>query len=133
MRLLSRLGLARPELRAWAMYDWANSAFQTTIIAAVFPRFFSDYAAAGLDPSAATARYAWATTIAAIIIALLGPILGTIADYRAAKKRLLGVSVAIGVVATLLMATIGRGEWLYAAVLFVVGNIAITASFVFYD
>ena len=46
--LLARIGLHRPELRAWAMYDWANSAFQTTVITAVFPRFFSDYAAAGL-------------------------------------------------------------------------------------
>ena len=46
VRLLARVGLDRPELRAWAMYDWANSAFQTTVITAVFPRFFSDFAAA---------------------------------------------------------------------------------------
>ena len=132
-RLLARLGLSRPELRAWAMYDWANSAFQTTVVAAVFPRFFSDYAAAGLSAAEATARFAWASTIAAVIIAVLGPVLGTIADYRAAKKRLLAAALAAGVVATLLMVTIQRGDWLYAAVLFVVGNVAITASFVFYD
>src|SRR5262249_15975819 len=60
-RLLSRIGLDRPELRAWAMYDWANSAFQTTVIAAVFPRFFADYAAAGLSPAEAAARFAWAS------------------------------------------------------------------------
>ncbi len=63
-RLLARLGLRRPELRAWAMYDWANSAFRSTVITAVFPPFFSDYAAAGLSPAEATARFAWATTIA---------------------------------------------------------------------
>jgi UMF1 family MFS transporter len=68
-----------------------------------------------------------------VIIAFLGPVLGTIADYRAAKKRLLAAALAVGVVATLLMATIPRGEWIYAAVLFVTGNVAITASFVFYD
>ena len=62
MRLLERLGLHRPELRAWAMYDWANSAFQTTVITAVFPRFFADYAAAGLSATAATQRFAWAAT-----------------------------------------------------------------------
>jgi len=131
--LLSRVGLDRPELRAWAMYDWANSAFQTTVITAVFPRFFSDYAAAGLTAVQATARFAWVSTIAAVIIALLGPPLGAFADARAAKKKMLAVSIAIGVVATLLMGLIGRGAWLYAALVFLVGNVAITASFVFYD
>src|SRR5689334_9913459 len=100
MPLLDRLGLSRPELRAWAMYDWANSAFQSTIITAVFPDFFSSVAAADLPPAVATARFAWGTTIAVTIIAILGPILGAIADYRAMKKRLLAVSMVIGVIAT---------------------------------
>lgn len=131
--LLARVGLDRPELRAWAMYDWANSAFQTTVITAVFPRFFSDYAAAGLTPVQATTRFAWVSTIAAVIIAVLGPPLGAFADARAAKKKMLAVAMAIGVTATVLMAFIGRGDWLYAALIFLVGNVAITASFVFYD
>jgi len=131
--LLSRLGLARAELRAWAMYDWANSAFQSTVITAVFPRFFSDYAAAGLAPVDATARFAWATTIAVAITAAIGPILGAIADVRGLKKTFLAASMAVGVVATLLMATIARGEWAYAAAVFVIANIGIAASFVFYD
>ena len=115
------------------MYDWANSAFQTTVITAVFPRFFSDYAAAGLTPVQATTRFAWVSTIAAVIIALLGPPLGAFADARAAKKKMLAMALAVGVTATLLMASIGRGDWLYAALIFLVGNVAITASFVFYD
>jgi UMF1 family MFS transporter len=131
--LLWRLGLQRPELRAWAMYDWANSAFQTTIITAVFPRFFSDYAAAGLAPADATARFAWATTIAVTITAVIGPILGALADVKGLKKPLLAVSMTVGVVATLLMATIARGDWTYAALVFMVANIGIAASFVFYD
>ena len=131
--LLARVGLDRRELRAWAMYDWANSAFQTTVITAVFPRFFSDYAAAGLTPVQATTRFAWVSTIAAVIIALLGPPLGAFADARAAKKKMLAMALAVGVTATLLMASIGRGDWLYAALIFLVGNVAITASFVFYD
>src|SRR5262245_45592272 len=104
------------------MYDWANSAFWSTVVTAVFPRFFSDYAAAGLPPVAATTRFAWATTIAAVIIALLGPVLGAVADYRGWKKRSLAVFMGLGVVATLLMATIARGDWVYAAVVFVVAN-----------
>jgi UMF1 family MFS transporter len=132
-RLLSRLGLNRPELRAWAMYDWANSAFQSTVITAVFPDFFASVAAADLPPAVATARYAWATTIAVAIIAILGPVLGAIADYRALKKTMLGAFMGLGIVATLMMATIDRGEWQYAAAIFIVANIAIAASFVFYD
>ena len=130
---VTRIGLHRPELRAWAMYDWANSAFQTTVITAVFPRFFSDYAAAGLSPTEATARFAWATTIAVTITALIGPVLGAIADIRGMKKTLLAVSMSVGIVATLLMATISRGDWMYAALVFMIANIGIAASFVFYD
>ena len=133
MSLLGRLGLNRPELRAWAMYDWANSAFQSTVITAVFPDFFASVAAADLPPAVATARYAWATTIAVAIIAVLGPILGAIADYRAIKKKMLGAFMGLGVIATLMMATIDRGEWQYGAAVFIVANIAIAASFVFYD
>ena len=131
--LLARLGLDRPELRAWATYDWANSAFQSTVITAVFPDFFASVAAADLPPAVATARYAWATTIAVAIIAAVGPMLGAIADSRALKKPMLGAFMGIGVIATLAMATIDRGEWRYAAIIFIVANIAIAASFVFYD
>ena len=133
MSVLDRLGLNRPELRAWAMYDWANSAFQSTVITAVFPPFFAAYAAAGLPAPVATARFAWTTTIAVTMTAILGPILGAIADYRAVKKRMLAVCLGIGVIATMLMATIGRNEWPYAAALFLISNIAIASSFVFYD
>jgi MFS transporter, UMF1 family len=132
-RLLTRLGLQRRELRAWALYDCANSAFQTTVIAAVFPRFFADYAAAGMTATEAATKFAWASTFAAIVVAVLGPVLGAIADYRAAKKRLLALTVAIGVIATAMMAAITRGGWEYAAAVFIVANIAIAASLVFYD
>jgi UMF1 family MFS transporter len=132
-RLWALAGLDTRELRAWALYDWANSAFWCTVVVAVFPPFFSDYAAAGLEPVVATTRFAWITAIGAAVIALLGPILGAIADYRAIKKPMLAASVAIGAIATLLMATIERGGWVYAAAVFVVANVGIAASLVFYD
>jgi UMF1 family MFS transporter len=131
--LLARIGLGRPELRAWAMYDWANSAFWTTVIVAVFPPFFSEYAAAGLQPIEATSRFAWGTTIAVTIVAVMAPVLGAIADHRALKKKLLAVFLLIGVTATLLMATINRGDWLYALLLFMVANIGVASTLVFYD
>ena len=131
--LLARLGLSRPEVRAWAMYDWANSAFQSTIITAVFPVFFTAYAAGALDEDTAAARFLWTTTIALTIAAVIGPVLGALADYRGWKKRLLAMCVAVGVIATLLFATIDRGEWVYAALLFLIANVAIATSLVFYD
>src|ERR671925_643919 len=108
--LLRRLGLGRPDLRAWAMYDWANSAFQTTIIAAVFPIYFHSVAAADLAPAEATSRFAWATTLAILCVALVAPLLGAIADYAAIKKRLLGLFMGIGVVSTAAMYWIQRGD-----------------------
>ena len=132
-RFLGRIGLSRPELRAWAMYDWANSGFQSTVITAVFPPFFASVAAAGLPANVATARFAWATTIAVTLTALVGPVLGALADYRAMKKRLLAICMSIGVIATSLMTTIDRGEWQYAAVIFIIANVAVATSFVFYD
>jgi UMF1 family MFS transporter len=131
--ILDRLGLGRPELRAWAMYDWANSAFQTTIIAAVFPIYFASVAAVDLPDAERTSRFAWATTIAIVIVALVAPLLGAIADYAAMKKRMLAVFMGLGVAATLAMYAITRGDWMLALVLFVIGNIGVAGSIVFYE
>src|ERR687897_3637043 len=97
--ILSRLGLDRPELRAWAMYDWAASAMQTTIMVAVFPIYFVKVAGAGVAESGATQRLATVNTLALIVIALFSPILGAVSDYRGTKKRMLALFMAIGVAA----------------------------------
>src|SRR5581483_8033593 len=98
MTFLERLGLHRPELRAWAMYDWANSAFVTTVVAAVFPIYYAQVAAATLDPDDAAFKFSLATTIALVAIAVLSPILGAMADYAAVKKRMLAVFLGVGVI-----------------------------------
>ncbi len=115
------------------MYDWANSAFQVTIITAVFPNFFTAVAASGMPAAEATSRFSLITVVAVAVTAVLAPVLGAVADYRAVKKRMLGTFVLIGVAATMLMIGIDEGEWRFAALLFVVANIAIAASYVFYD
>jgi len=131
--LLARLGLARADIRAWAMYDWANSAFATTIITAIFPVYFTSVAAADLPPGEATRLIARTTAIALTISALLAPLLGALADYAPIKKRLLGVFAGIGCLAAGSLALTYRGDWLLAAVLFGVGNVGFTASLTFYD
>lgn len=115
------------------MYDWANSAFQTTIIAAVFPIYFQRVAAAPLAPADATARFAWATTIAIVIVALVAPILGAIADHKSIKKPMLAGFLAIGVASTGTMYLIGHGEWTFALTLFILGNVGVAGSIVFYE
>ena len=131
--LLERLGLHRPELRAWVMYDWANSAFIATIVTAVFPIYFSTVAAADLDREAASFRFAVATTVALLIAAVLSPVLGAVADFAGIKKKMLGSFLGLGVIATACMYLLQAGDWEFAAVLFVLGNIGATGSFVFYD
>src|SRR5262245_55769998 len=132
-RLLDRLGLGTRELRAWAMYDWANSAFYTTIVAAVFPIYFQKVPAAGLPAAVATSRFAWGTTWSILIVAIVAPVLGSVADRAPLKKRLLAVFLAIGATATGAMFFISRGEWLFALTLFVVGNVGVAGSIVFYE
>ncbi len=133
MRFLARLGLDRRELKAWASYDWANSAFITVVVSAVFPIFFVKVAGQPMVDVESSRRFTIATTIALAIAAVMSPILGAIADRAPVKKRFLLVFSGLGVIATALMATIGEGDWLWALVLFGISNIAANSAFVFYD
>src|SRR6185503_5514241 len=130
--LMARLGLGRPELRAWALYDWANSVFMT-IMVLVYPIYFIQVAAADLAPVVATARIAFATAAAMTITAVLSPILGAMADHAGIKKRMLALCIAVGAVAVAALYLVGRGEWVLGAALFMVGNIGVSASIVFYE
>jgi MFS transporter, UMF1 family len=131
--MLARLGLDRPDLRAWALYDWANSAFQTTIVAAVFPIYYQQVAAQGLPAAQAVQWFSWATTLAILIVAVVAPILGAIADFAALKKPMLAVFVAIGIISTASMYWIGPGDWKLALWLFIAGNVGVAGSIVFYE
>jgi UMF1 family MFS transporter len=133
MTLLNKLGLGRRDLRAWAMYDWANSAYQTTIIAAIFPVYFYNVIASELPPADATSRFAWATTIAVVIVAVVAPLLGAIADYAAVKKKMLAAFMLMGVASTLAMYWLTKGDAMLALTLFVIGNIGVAGSIVFYE
>jgi MFS transporter, UMF1 family len=131
---LDRLGLGRPELRAWAMYDWANSAMVTTIITAVFPIYYGKVACAGaMDDAESTRWFSLSTTVAMILIALIAPVLGTIADFSGVKKRMLASFLTLGIASVAGMFFIYSGQWILASVLFILANIGANGSFVFYD
>jgi UMF1 family MFS transporter len=121
---------------AWALYDVGNSAFYLTIVAAVFPIYFTDVylqAHPGADRTQAAGALAYAATAAMVIVAVLGPLLGAMADRVACKKKLLAGFAALGIVSTGLMVFIGPGDVLLAAALYAVGTVGVAGSIVFYD
>src|SRR5687768_16909945 len=120
--LLERLCLHRPELRAWALYDWANSGLITVIITAVFPIYFGAVASRGVEPRIATERFALVTTVSLLAAALLAPLLGALADVRAVKKRMLATFMGLGAASTAAMFLILPGDWVLACVLFSLAN-----------
>jgi UMF1 family MFS transporter len=132
-RLFARVGLGSKPLLGWALYDWANSAFYTIVVTAVYPVFFNRFAAAGAEEGVASIRHANATTLALVVVAVLSPLLGVAADSLGAKKMLLGIFLALGVVATAATALVHQGQWQLASACFVLGNIGIVGSLVFYD
>jgi len=132
-RLLERIGLHRRELRAWAMYDWAISAMQTTVMAAVFPIYFVRVAAADVPGAGGTQLLARANAVALAIAALLSPVLGALADTGAMKKRLLGAFTIAGVASTSALFFVQRGDVNLALVLFAGCMIAGSGVLVFYE
>ena len=132
-RLLERFGLHRPELRAWAAYDWANSAMVTTIVTAVFPIYFHAVAAAGWESKQALQAYSLTTTLALGTVAIAAPLLGPVADVRGWRKRLLSVFLILGILSTAGMFFVGHGDASLALVLFFLANVGAAGSFVFYD
>ncbi|HKU59726.1 MAG TPA: MFS transporter [Gemmatimonadales bacterium] len=133
LSLLARLGLDRPELRAWAMFDWATSAVQTTVMVAVFPIYFVKVAGAGVAPSDATQRLATVNSVALVIIALLSPVLGAVSDYSAAKKRFTAGFMILGAAATAALYTVHTGDLGRASWLFVLVLVGAAGCFVFYE
>ncbi|HET7583980.1 MAG TPA: MFS transporter [Gemmatimonadaceae bacterium] len=132
-RFLTAAGLTRPELRAWALYDWANSAVVLTIVTALFPIYYATVASAGTSAPMATVHFARTTSLALAVIAITGPVLGAIADVTGRRKHFLGAFLALGVLGVGGMFFITAGQWILASVLFGITTVGLNGSFVFYD
>lgn len=117
----------------WTMYDWANSAFATTIMAGFFPVFFKSYWSAGTDVNQSTALLGVANSIASLIVALIAPILGAIADQSSGKKKFLIFFAYLGVLMTGCLYMVKFGQWLLAVTLYVLGTIGFSGANIFYD
>jgi UMF1 family MFS transporter len=128
-----RLGLHRPELRAWALYDVANSAWMTTILQLFSPAFFVPYAARQLPPDVARSRFAFGTSLMVVAIGIIGPWLGALADYKGRKKAFMGGFLALGATLTTALYFVREGQWIFALLVYGVANVAITSTLAFYN
>ena len=116
------------------MYDWANSAFATTVMAALFPPFYRALAThAGLSPADATASWGYTTAFALLVIALVAPVLGAVSDYTGGKKRFVAFFVGLGVLATAAFTLLGATAWRLAGLLFVCANVGFAGANLFYE
>ncbi len=118
---------------AWALYDWANSAFALSVLAVLFPLFLGSYWSAGDDGASVTARLAWVTAGASAIVSVLAPIFGTIADEGGYRKRFLLILALLGATMTASLALVGEGDWPWALALYLAASIGFYSSTVFYD
>lgn len=131
--LLDKVGLDTKERRSWALYDVANSAFATTVMVAVLPIYFNDVLAAELAPNIRSAYWAYFNAFAMIVIALVSPSLGYLADVCASKKKYLAYYTVLGAVACFALAGLGKGQWLWAGILFMVSLFAFHVGIIFYE
>jgi UMF1 family MFS transporter len=124
---------SKSRIFAWCMYDWANSAFATIVMAAFFPVFLSDYWNNRTASFDSTTLLGPANALGSILVAAAAPLLGAIADRGGAKKRFLMIFTALGVVMTGSLYFVGQGNWMAALLLYVLAIVGFSGSMVFYD
>ena len=121
-------------VNAWAMYDWANSAFAVIILTAVFPVYYRALVInAGRSPADATAYWAYTTSASMLVVALVGPVLGSLADIMGGAKLFLGVALVLGVLGSAGLAFLGEDTFLLGSLIFAVGNSGFAGGNIFYE
>lgn len=123
----------RRSIIGWALYDWANSAFATTVMAAFFPIFFKKFWSAGVDPVVSTAKLGLANSVSGMVVALCAPVLGAIADRGGAKKKFLLFFAFIGIVMTASLYMVSQGDWVMAIAVYVLATVGFSGGNIFYD
>ena len=123
----------KKSIYSWALYDWANSAFATTVMAGFFPIFFAQYWSNPEDLSISTFYLGLGNSVASIIVVLLAPILGAIADRGTYKKRFLVFFAFLGILMTAGLALISQGMWQIALLTYVIATVGFSGANIFYD
>lgn len=117
----------------WAAYDWANSAFATSVVAGFFPIFFKQYWSYGTDVNMSTAQLGIGNSIASFVVLLMAPVLGAISDRGSSKKQFLTLFAALGVLMTAALFFVEKGQWHWAIFIYAMGIIGWSGANVFYD
>jgi len=123
----------RRSVLAWAFYDWANSAYAVTVMAGFFPLFFKQYWGSGITSDESTFHLGLANSLASIVIVILAPVLGAIADRGGAKKRFLALFTLLGVAMSCGLFWLAEGEWMLAALFYVLATIGFSGGVSFSD
>ena len=123
----------RKAIWGWALYDWANSAFATTVMAGFFPIFFKQFWSAGADVNVSTAQLGFGNSISSLMVAIMAPILGAIADKGSTKKKFLVFFAYLGVLMTAALFLVQEGQWAWAIFVYAMGIIGFSGANVFYD
>src|SRR5688572_12137378 len=110
--------LLRRPVVAWALCDWANSAFATTVMAGFFPVFFKQYWSVGTEAAVSTFRLGMLSGLGSLVIALAAPLLGAMADRGGARVKLLAFFTLVGAAATAGLYFVGQGDWVGAALVY---------------
>jgi len=118
---------------SWALYDWANSAYATTVMAGFFPIFFKSYYSVGVDVTVSTAELGFANSLSSFVVVLIAPLLGAVADAGSLKKRFLFLFAFLGILMSASLVFVEQGEWQMAAFIYTLGNIGFMGSNIFYD
>ncbi len=129
----SRGLLRQPSILAWSLYDWANSAFATTVMAGFFPVFFKQYWSQGVAATESTYRLGLANSLASLVVVCLAPLLGALADQAGAKKRFLLFFACMGIVMTGALYLVAQGNWVMALSLYALAVLGFVGGNVFYD
>jgi len=129
---VKRVLLRRPVV-AWALYDWANSAFATTVMAGFFPVFFKQYWSVGTEAAVSTFRLGLANGVGSLLIALAAPLLGAMADRGGARLRMLAVFTLLGAVSTAALYAVAQGDWLTAVLVYALASIGFSGGVIFND
>lgn len=123
----------KKEILSWSLYDWANSAFSTTVMAGFFPIFFKQYWSTASEVTVSTWYLGLANSTASILVAALAPFLGAIADKASVKKKLLIFFAFLGFISTGALSIVNQGQWQVAVVFYIAASIGFMSANIFYD
>jgi len=121
------------QVLSWALYDWANSAFATAVLAGFFPLFFKEFWSSDLTATESTFQLGLANSLASTVIVILAPVLGAMADVGGVRKRLLLLFALLGICMTAGLYFVAQGQAWLALALFTLASIGFSGSIVFYD